>query len=114
VELARTLEAWGVQPPPGTRIHISGCIHACGKHHIAEIGLLGANVRIGEEVVEAVHVFAGGRLGEDGRLAVRVRENVRFEELPDVAAALLGARAATGQETAAGEQMGGADTEVAA
>jgi len=99
VELARALEARGVTPPPGTRIHISGCIHACGKHHIADIGLLGANVRVGDEVVEAVHVFAGGRLGEDGRLAVQVLENVRFEELADVTAALLDARAVTERET---------------
>ena len=115
VELARALEARGVQPPPGTRIHISGCIHACGKHHIADIGLLGANVRIGEEVVEAVHVFAGGRLGEDGRLAVRVHENVLFEDLPDVTAALLGTQAATvGATPTADERVGEADKEVAA
>jgi ferredoxin-nitrite reductase len=104
-----------VQPPPGTRIHISGCIHACGKHHIADIGLLGANVRIGEEVVEAVHVFAGGRLGADGHLAVRVRENVLFEDLPDVTATLLGAQAATvGATPTADERVGEADKEVAA
>lgn len=89
VELARTLEARGVTVPSGTRIHMSGCVHACGKHHVGEIGLLGANVRVDDRVVEAVHLFAGGRLGEDARLAEPVREGVTLDELPDVAEALL-------------------------
>ena len=89
VELARTLEARGVNVPSGTRIHMSGCIHACGKHHVGELGLLGAKMRVDGEVVDAVHLFAGGRLGEDACLAVPVREGVTMEELPDAAEALL-------------------------
>lgn len=82
VELARALEARDVQVPEGTRIHISGCVHACGKHHIADIGLQGANVRRDGEIHEAVDVFLGGRLGPDGRLATKTHDNVTFDELP--------------------------------
>ena len=27
-----------MQVPRGTRIHVSGCVHACGKHHVGDIG----------------------------------------------------------------------------
>jgi ferredoxin-nitrite reductase len=92
VELARALEARGVQPPPGTRIHISGCIHACGKHHIADIGLQGARVRREEAIYEAVDLYLGGRLGPEGRLARKTYENVTFDELPELLVEALDAR----------------------
>ncbi|HTE86207.1 MAG TPA: ferredoxin--nitrite reductase [Dehalococcoidia bacterium] len=89
VELARTLEERGVEVPSNTRIHVSGCVHACGKHHIADIGLQGTTVRIGEDVHEAVHLFAGGRLGEYPRLAEQVRDDVLMEDVPDAVQELL-------------------------
>lgn len=101
VELARELEARGVTAPAGTRINISGCVHACGKHHTADLGLVGAGVRVDGRVEEAVDVFTGGRLGEDARLATRVRENVLMTDLTAVAEALLRERAATPREQAA-------------
>jgi len=87
--LVQNLEARGVEVPAGTRIHMSGCIHACGKHHVGDIGLLGTNVRVGDDVVEAVDVFVGGRLGDDARLAEPVMGNVPLDRLPEVAEALL-------------------------
>ncbi len=90
--LARELEARGVAVPSGTRIHMSGCVHACGKHHVGDIGLLGANVRRDDAVVEAVHLFAGGKLGEDARLAEPVQDGVLLGELPDAVEALLAER----------------------
>ncbi|MCS7295342.1 MAG: ferredoxin--nitrite reductase [Chloroflexota bacterium] len=85
IELALALKARGVEVPSGTRIHISGCINACGKHHVGDIGLEGTKVRIGDRQAEAAHVFVGGKLQLcGGRLAERYRENVLFEELVDV------------------------------
>jgi ferredoxin-nitrite reductase len=89
LELARELEARGVEVAPGTRIHISGCVHACGKHHVGDIGIQGSNVRIDGEVHESAHLFAGGRLGEYGRLAELVREDVLLEDLTDSVEELL-------------------------
>ncbi len=89
VELARQLEARGVCVPPGTRINISGCVHACGKHHVGDLGLVGTTVRMGERVQEAVDLFTGGRLGEGARLATKVHDGVPFDDLPAVAEALL-------------------------
>jgi len=90
VELARELEARGVEVPAGTRINLSGCVHACGKHHIGDIGLVGAGVRVDGRVEEAVDVLAGGRLGEESRLASPVQENVLMADLPALAETLLG------------------------
>jgi ferredoxin-nitrite reductase len=101
MELGIELERRGVTVPDGTRIHMSGCVHACGKHHVGDLGLLGATVRVGEHVVEAVHVYADGRLGEDARLARRVRESVLIPELADIAETLLLQRAAQAAAEAA-------------
>jgi len=68
--LAQRLERSGVQVPDGTRIHVSGCVHACGKHHVADIGLQGANIRVSKGVEEAVDVYVGGKLGDSNRRLV--------------------------------------------
>jgi ferredoxin-nitrite reductase len=89
VELARALEERGVQVPRGTRIHVSGCINACGKHHVADIGLEGTKVRVDGEQRDAAHLFTGGRLGTGGRLAGRACKDVPLEDLPDLVERLL-------------------------
>jgi ferredoxin-nitrite reductase len=89
MELAAELERRGVYVPEGTRIHVSGCVHACGKHHIADIGLQGANVRVGDTVEEAVDVYADGELGPDGRLGSKVADKVRMQDLPDAVERIL-------------------------
>ncbi|WP_322795244.1 precorrin-3B synthase [Tepidiforma sp.] len=88
-QLASELERRGVQVPRGTRIHVSGCIHACGKHHIADIGLQGTNIRLGSRVEEAADVYVGGRLGDEPRLASKILENVHWEDLPVLVEALV-------------------------
>jgi ferredoxin-nitrite reductase len=89
VELAEKLERSGVQVPDGTRLHVSGCVHACGKHHVADIGIQGTNIRVSKGVEESVDVFVGGRLGVDGRLAQKRLQAVHVEELPTLVEALL-------------------------
>jgi ferredoxin-nitrite reductase len=92
VELATLLEKSGMQVPSNTRIHISGCVHACGKHHVGDIGVEGTTVRVDGEVKEAAHLYAGGRLGEYGRLAELVREDVLIDDLPAEVGNLLAKR----------------------
>ena len=89
MELGHELEQRGVTVPEGTRIHMSGCVHACGKHHVGDLGLLGANVRVGEHVADAVHVYVDGHLGDEARLARRVRESVLIPDLADMAETIL-------------------------
>ena len=89
IETVTELERRNVPMAPGTRIHLSGCVHACGKHHIADIGLQGANIRIEDSVVEAADIFVGGRLGDGGRLAEKSGERAVVDELPDAVERLL-------------------------
>ncbi|MGE0705357.1 MAG: FAD-dependent oxidoreductase [Vicinamibacterales bacterium] len=66
------------------RTHWSGCPAGCGNHAAADIGLLGKNIRVNGQIVEAVDVFVGGRAGSSPRAATRVFEDVPCDELPQV------------------------------
>lgn len=89
LRVATELERRGVEAPAGTRIHVSGCVHACAKHHIADIGIQGVNVRLNGQVEEAGDIFVGGRLGDSGRLATRSQEKVLLTDLADAIEGLL-------------------------
>ena len=65
-------------------MHWSGCPAGCGNHSTADIGLLGKNAKIGDEIVDAVDVFVGGRSGPDARAGTRLLEDVPCRELPAV------------------------------
>jgi ferredoxin-nitrite reductase len=65
-------------------IHWSGCPAGCGNHAVADIGLLGKNIRVDGEVVDAVDVFVGGRAGPVSRAPLKILENVPCDELPQV------------------------------
>lgn len=58
------------------RIHLNGCPNDCGQHHIADIGLQGCLVRIGEEKVEGYDIALGGRLGREARFARPIQRKV--------------------------------------
>jgi sulfite reductase (NADPH) hemoprotein beta-component len=52
------------------QIKISGCINACGHHHVGHIGILGINKR-GEEFYQ---ISVGGHAGTNERLPARIAE----------------------------------------
>ena len=60
----------------------------CGNHAVADIGLLGKNIKLNGEVVEAVDVFAGGAAGSEANFPAKIMEDVPCEELADVIAGL--------------------------
>src|ERR1700730_14635141 len=62
----------------------SGCPASCGNHHTADIGLQGGKVKVDGKIVDGVHVFVGGRGGNDPRAATRIMEDVPCDELPGV------------------------------
>ena len=47
--------------------HWSGCPAGCGNHAAADIGLLGKNIRVNGEMVDAVDIFIGGRAGPNAK-----------------------------------------------
>ena len=61
-------------------INISGCINACGHHHVGHIGILG--VEKNDE--EFYQITIGGRADEDARLGTLIGPAVRYAEVADV------------------------------
>jgi sulfite reductase (NADPH) hemoprotein beta-component len=61
-------------------INISGCINACGHHHVGHIGILGVE-KNGEEVYQ---ITIGGRADESAALGNLIGPGVKFDEVADV------------------------------
>ncbi|SFI66582.1 nitrite/sulfite reductase [Bradyrhizobium sp. cf659] len=61
-------------------INISGCINACGHHHVGHIGILGVE-KNGEEVYQ---ITIGGRADEGAALGNLIGPGVKFDEVADV------------------------------
>jgi sulfite reductase (NADPH) hemoprotein beta-component len=61
-------------------INISGCINACGHHHVGHIGLLGVE-KNGEEFFQ---VTIGGRADEHARLGTLIGPAVPYAQVADV------------------------------
>src|SRR5579863_3435850 len=61
-------------------INISGCINACGHHHVGHIGILGVE-KNGEEFYQ---LTIGGRADEEARLGTLLGPAVSYAEVADV------------------------------
>ena len=61
-------------------INISGCINACGHHHVGHIGILGVE-KNGEEFYQ---ITIGGRADENAQLGSLVGPAVPYAEVADV------------------------------
>jgi len=61
-------------------LNISGCMNACGHHHIGHIGILGVDKR-GEEFYQ---VQLGGDSGSDAALGTVVGPSFGRDEMPSV------------------------------
>lgn len=70
-------------------IHFTGCPHSCAQHYMGDVGLLGTRVEIGEEMVEAYHLFVGGGYGAEQAIGRELFRNVVAADLPGVVERLL-------------------------
>jgi sulfite reductase (NADPH) hemoprotein beta-component len=61
-------------------INISGCINACGHHHVGHIGILGVE-KNGEEFFQ---ITLGGRADEQAELGALLGPAVPYDEVADV------------------------------
>ena len=61
-------------------INISGCINACGHHHVGHIGILGVE-KNGEEFYQ---ITIGGRADENAELGVLIGPAVPYGDVADV------------------------------
>jgi len=66
-------------------LKISGCINACGHHHVGGIGILGLE----KNGIENYQITLGGDPGLDASIGERLGPGVAAEEVPDVVEALI-------------------------
>ena len=75
-------------------LNLSGCVNACGHHHIGHIGILGVD----KNNEEWYQVTVGGREGERGALGRVIGPAFAAEQIPDVIQRLLEAYVAARHE----------------
>ncbi len=66
-------------------VNISGCINACGHHHVGHISILGVD-KAGEEWYQ---ITVGGRQGNDARIGKIIGRSVARNEVADVVSRLI-------------------------
>ncbi|MEM1313940.1 MAG: nitrite/sulfite reductase [Pseudomonadota bacterium] len=66
-------------------IKISGCINACGHHHVGHVGILGLD----KAGVESYQITLGGSASDDAALGERTGPGFSYEEVPGVIEALV-------------------------
>ena len=62
------------------RLNISGCMNACGHHHIGDIGILGVD----KQDREFYQVTLGGQWGEDAHIGEVLGPSVSKSEVPEL------------------------------
>ncbi|MBR0672272.1 NirA family protein [Neoroseomonas soli] len=87
-ELADYLERRLTLDQP-VNIHLTGCHHSCAQHYIADIGLLGAKVERGEDLVEGYDLHVGGGAGPEQKIGRLIRAKVAHDELGPVVLGML-------------------------
>jgi len=66
-------------------LNISGCMNACGHHHVGHIGVLGVD----KNGSEWYQVSIGGSQGEDAALGKVIGPSFAADEMPDVVSRLI-------------------------
>ncbi len=66
-------------------LNISGCMNACGHHHVGHIGVLGVD----KNEAEFYQVTLGGRQGNDAKLGKVIGPSFAAEEMPDVVGKII-------------------------
>jgi sulfite reductase (NADPH) hemoprotein beta-component len=66
-------------------LNISGCMNACGHHHIGQIGILGVD----KKGAEFYQVSLGGNQGKDAAIGKILGPSFRQQDMPDVIEKIL-------------------------
>ncbi len=70
-------------------VHLTGCHHSCAQHYIADIGLLGAKVERGDDLVEGYDLHVGGGAGPEQKIGRLILPRVAHDALNEAVLALL-------------------------
>ena len=68
----------------GIQIKMSGCPNGCGQHHIGNIGLYGASIKVGEHTIPAYVAHLGGsHRGGDVAFGTRLKVRLPAKRVPE-------------------------------
>jgi sulfite reductase (NADPH) hemoprotein beta-component len=80
-EITRRFKNLGLARDLGRlHINISGCINACGHHHVGHIGILGVE----KNNEEFYQITLGGRADDDAKLGALIGPAVPYDQVADV------------------------------
>ena len=71
------------------RLHVTGCPNSCGQHWIADIGIEGKKIKVGDQMLDAYYFCLGGGVGLHQSLARPVGYRCLAGEVPDAIERLL-------------------------
>ena len=90
-QIARAVDAARIEHDLGPlSVKISGCINACGHHHVGDIGILGLE----KAGVESYQITLGGRPGPDAAIGQRMGPGFAHDEIVPAVMRLMRAQLA--------------------
>jgi len=90
VQMSQALEERLGKAGSPLTIHWSGCPAGCGNHQAADIGFRGLRVNVGDQIVDAVAIYTGGKTGPGAVAGQEVMDVVPCDDkLPDVVAGII-------------------------
>jgi len=71
------------------KLHVTGCPNSCGQHWIADIGIEGKKIKLGNRMEDAYYFCVGGAVGLHQSIARPVGYRCLATEVPDAIERLL-------------------------
>ena len=71
------------------KLHVTGCPNSCGQHWIADIGIEGKKIKVGDRMEDAYYFCVGGAVGLHQSIARPVGYRCLANEVPDAIERLL-------------------------
>jgi sulfite reductase (ferredoxin) len=71
------------------KLHVTGCPNSCGQHWIADIGIEGKKIKVGERLHDAYYFCVGGAVGCHQSIARPIGYRCLASEVPDAIERLL-------------------------
>jgi len=71
------------------KLHVTGCPNSCGQHWIADIGIEGKKLKVGDRMLDAYYFCLGGAVGLHQSIARPVGYRCLATEVPDAIERML-------------------------
>ncbi len=71
------------------KLHVTGCPNSCGQHWIADLGLEGKKIKVGDRLQDAYFFCVGGAVGQHQAIARATGYRCLAVEVPDAIERLL-------------------------